>query len=73
MPQLSPINWLFLFVMFWSVISLATCLLWWMMVVKFSFVSSVGSGVSESYKGGFWMFYNEEGAEKSAGGTELSK
>nr|YP_006073352.1 ATP synthase F0 subunit 8 [Solemya velum]AFG18172.1 ATP synthase F0 subunit 8 [Solemya velum]AGI98161.1 ATP synthase F0 subunit 8 [Solemya velum] len=29
MPQLSPLNWLFLFIMFWSVIFLMMCMVWW--------------------------------------------
>nr|ALK03388.1 ATP synthase F0 subunit 8 [Lepetodrilus schrolli] len=73
MPQLSPINWLFLFVMFWSVISLATCLLWWMMIVKFSFISSSETGMEDGNKGSFWMFYNEEGSSEVTSGLGLNK
>nr|YP_004935471.1 ATP synthase F0 subunit 8 [Semirossia patagonica]BAL27741.1 ATPase8 [Semirossia patagonica] len=29
MPQLSPINWLFLFFMFWSVLMINTSVMWW--------------------------------------------
>nr|YP_009378333.1 ATP synthase F0 subunit 8 [Petrasma pervernicosa]ARH10765.1 ATP synthase F0 subunit 8 [Petrasma pervernicosa] len=29
MPQLSPLNWLFLFVLFWSVIFLMMSMVWW--------------------------------------------
>nr|QXJ42118.1 ATP synthase F0 subunit 8 [Iridoteuthis sp. GS-2021] len=29
MPQLSPINWLFLFSMFWSVMIINTSIMWW--------------------------------------------
>nr|WMC20994.1 ATP synthase F0 subunit 8 [Abraliopsis sp. 2 FFA-2023]WMC21000.1 ATP synthase F0 subunit 8 [Abraliopsis sp. 2 FFA-2023] len=29
MPQLSPINWLFLFTMFWSVMFINTSIMWW--------------------------------------------
>nr|WMC20886.1 ATP synthase F0 subunit 8 [Helicocranchia sp. n SB-2022]WMC20892.1 ATP synthase F0 subunit 8 [Helicocranchia sp. n SB-2022] len=29
MPQLSPINWLFLFSMFWSIMALNTSIMWW--------------------------------------------
>nr|YP_010944752.1 ATP synthase F0 subunit 8 [Galiteuthis armata]YP_010944758.1 ATP synthase F0 subunit 8 [Galiteuthis armata]WMC20850.1 ATP synthase F0 subunit 8 [Galiteuthis armata]WMC20856.1 ATP synthase F0 subunit 8 [Galiteuthis armata] len=29
MPQLSPINWLFLFIMFWSIMIMNTSIMWW--------------------------------------------
>nr|YP_010944806.1 ATP synthase F0 subunit 8 [Bathothauma lyromma]YP_010944812.1 ATP synthase F0 subunit 8 [Bathothauma lyromma]WMC20940.1 ATP synthase F0 subunit 8 [Bathothauma lyromma]WMC20946.1 ATP synthase F0 subunit 8 [Bathothauma lyromma] len=29
MPQLSPINWLFLFIMFWSIMTMNTSIMWW--------------------------------------------
>nr|QXJ42365.1 ATP synthase F0 subunit 8 [Euprymna scolopes] len=29
MPQLSPINWLFLFLMFWSILMINTSIMWW--------------------------------------------
>nr|YP_004935440.1 ATP synthase F0 subunit 8 [Bathyteuthis abyssicola]YP_004935451.1 ATP synthase F0 subunit 8 [Bathyteuthis abyssicola]BAL27723.1 ATPase8 [Bathyteuthis abyssicola]BAL27734.1 ATPase8 [Bathyteuthis abyssicola] len=29
MPQLSPINWLLLFIMFWSVLLINTSIMWW--------------------------------------------
>nr|YP_009340676.1 ATP synthase F0 subunit 8 [Laevipilina antarctica]APQ42965.1 ATP synthase F0 subunit 8 [Laevipilina antarctica] len=29
MPQLSPLSWLFLFVLFWAVVFLVLSLLWW--------------------------------------------
>nr|ACC86821.1 ATP synthetase subunit 8 [Sthenoteuthis oualaniensis]ACC86827.1 ATP synthetase subunit 8 [Sthenoteuthis oualaniensis] len=29
MPQLSPINWLFLFIMFWSIMIINTSIMWW--------------------------------------------
>nr|YP_009340655.1 ATP synthase F0 subunit 8 [Vema ewingi]APQ42944.1 ATP synthase F0 subunit 8 [Vema ewingi] len=29
MPQLSPLSWLFLFVLFWSTLFSFLCLLWW--------------------------------------------
>nr|YP_010454037.1 ATP synthase F0 subunit 8 [Heteroteuthis dagamensis]QXJ42014.1 ATP synthase F0 subunit 8 [Heteroteuthis dagamensis] len=29
MPQLSPINWLFLFSMFWSALMINTSIMWW--------------------------------------------
>nr|YP_010944788.1 ATP synthase F0 subunit 8 [Pyroteuthis margaritifera]YP_010944794.1 ATP synthase F0 subunit 8 [Pyroteuthis margaritifera]WMC20904.1 ATP synthase F0 subunit 8 [Pyroteuthis margaritifera]WMC20910.1 ATP synthase F0 subunit 8 [Pyroteuthis margaritifera] len=29
MPQLSPINWLFLFMMFWTTMMINTSIMWW--------------------------------------------
>nr|ARH11250.1 atp8 [Sepiadarium austrinum] len=29
MPQLSPINWTFLFMMFWSTMIINTSIMWW--------------------------------------------
>nr|YP_009707860.1 ATP synthase F0 subunit 8 [Pseudocleopatra dartevellei]QEU52729.1 ATP synthase F0 subunit 8 [Pseudocleopatra dartevellei] len=29
MPQLSPLNWIFLFLLFWLIIFLIFCLIWW--------------------------------------------
>nr|YP_010454115.1 ATP synthase F0 subunit 8 [Inioteuthis japonica]QXJ42105.1 ATP synthase F0 subunit 8 [Inioteuthis japonica] len=29
MPQLSPINWLFLFFMFWSILFINSSIMWW--------------------------------------------
>nr|YP_010281932.1 ATP synthase F0 subunit 8 [Turbo cornutus]UKH51311.1 ATP synthase F0 subunit 8 [Turbo cornutus] len=29
MPQLAPINWLFLFFLFWFVVGLSSTLIWW--------------------------------------------
>nr|QIQ23140.1 ATP synthase subunit 8 [Rochia nilotica] len=29
MPQLAPVNWLFLFILFWFTISLVSALVWW--------------------------------------------
>nr|QXJ42131.1 ATP synthase F0 subunit 8 [Sepiolinae sp. GS-2021] len=29
MPQLSPINWLFLFFLFWSILMINTSIMWW--------------------------------------------
>nr|YP_010381753.1 ATP synthase F0 subunit 8 [Entemnotrochus adansonianus]UDL72148.1 ATP synthase F0 subunit 8 [Entemnotrochus adansonianus] len=36
MPQLAPINWLFLFMMFWTTVILSSAMLWWAYKVKFS-------------------------------------
>nr|QXJ42313.1 ATP synthase F0 subunit 8 [Sepiadariidae sp. GS-2020] len=29
MPQLAPINWTFLFIMFWSIMLINTSIMWW--------------------------------------------
>nr|YP_010536708.1 ATP synthase F0 subunit 8 [Trochus sacellum]UYC29880.1 ATP synthase F0 subunit 8 [Trochus sacellum] len=29
MPQLAPVNWLFLFSLFWLIIALSSTLIWW--------------------------------------------
>nr|YP_010610620.1 ATP synthase F0 subunit 8 [Opisthoteuthis californiana]WAP91375.1 ATP synthase F0 subunit 8 [Opisthoteuthis californiana] len=29
MPQLSPLNWMFLFVFFWSIMALNSSVMWW--------------------------------------------
>nr|WMC21012.1 ATP synthase F0 subunit 8 [Ancistrocheirus sp. 2 FFA-2023]WMC21018.1 ATP synthase F0 subunit 8 [Ancistrocheirus sp. 2 FFA-2023] len=29
MPQLSPINWLFMFAIFWSIMYINTSIMWW--------------------------------------------
>nr|QBC73200.1 ATP synthase subunit 8 [Perotrochus caledonicus] len=35
MPQLAPINWLFLFIMFWLTVLTGAAMLWWSYKVKF--------------------------------------
>nr|YP_006234106.1 ATP synthase F0 subunit 8 [Sepiella japonica]YP_009193044.1 ATP synthase F0 subunit 8 [Sepiella maindroni]ALP86437.1 ATP synthase subunit 8 [Sepiella maindroni]BAM11165.1 ATP synthetase subunit 8 [Sepiella japonica] len=29
MPQLSPINWIFLFIIFWSILMINSSIMWW--------------------------------------------
>nr|YP_010580907.1 ATP synthase F0 subunit 8 [Entemnotrochus rumphii]UZT27092.1 ATP synthase F0 subunit 8 [Entemnotrochus rumphii] len=36
MPQLAPINWLFLFMMFWASVLLGSVMLWWVYKIEFS-------------------------------------
>nr|ABM65772.1 ATP synthase F0 subunit 8 [Nucula nucleus] len=43
MPQLGPLNWLFLFILFWSSITLMTALIWWMAPQPFYFHSKNNS------------------------------
>nr|YP_009742301.1 ATP synthase F0 subunit 8 [Mammilla mammata]QID90396.1 ATP synthase F0 subunit 8 [Mammilla mammata] len=35
MPQLSPLNWIFLFMLFWSAILIVSILIWWSVKVQF--------------------------------------
>nr|YP_010943711.1 ATP synthase F0 subunit 8 [Ennucula tenuis]WLV28181.1 ATP synthase F0 subunit 8 [Ennucula tenuis] len=52
MPQLGPLNWLFLFVLFWSFIVMMTCLIWWMNPQNYYF--SVGRNNLKSKH--FWLW-----------------
>nr|AVN97707.1 ATP synthase F0 subunit 8 [Potamopyrgus antipodarum] len=36
MPQLSPLNWVFLFILFWSSVILVSILIWWSKKTIFS-------------------------------------
>nr|WJK73079.1 ATP synthase F0 subunit 8 [Desbruyeresia cf. marianaensis] len=36
MPQLSPLNWIFLFVLFWVAIFTISVMIWWVKKVYFS-------------------------------------
>nr|WNO18556.1 ATP synthase F0 subunit 8 [Pectinodonta sp.] len=47
MPQLSPINWMFVCVFFWFVVMVVSIVLWWSMKVNYSVVvSGVGKECS---------------------------
>nr|YP_009742275.1 ATP synthase F0 subunit 8 [Polinices sagamiensis]QID90357.1 ATP synthase F0 subunit 8 [Polinices sagamiensis] len=35
MPQLSPLNWIFLFVLFWTAVLVVSILIWWSKKVQF--------------------------------------
>nr|YP_010890362.1 ATP synthase F0 subunit 8 [Stenothyra glabra]USN91680.1 ATP synthase F0 subunit 8 [Stenothyra glabra] len=35
MPQLSPLNWIFLFVLFWASVILMSMLIWWSKKIYF--------------------------------------
>nr|YP_009239753.1 ATP synthase F0 subunit 8 [Turritella bacillum]AMM72631.1 ATP synthase F0 subunit 8 [Turritella bacillum] len=37
MPQLSPLNWIFLFFLFWCVVFSVSAMIWWGSKVGFSF------------------------------------
>nr|YP_009740500.1 ATP synthase F0 subunit 8 [Ceratostoma rorifluum]QID03446.1 ATP synthase F0 subunit 8 [Ceratostoma rorifluum] len=44
MPQLSPLNWILLFILFWSAVISMSILIWWSKKVLFQ------SGVSKTSK-----------------------
>nr|YP_009434652.1 ATP synthase F0 subunit 8 [Tectus pyramis]ATF29384.1 ATP synthase F0 subunit 8 [Tectus pyramis] len=35
MPQLAPVNWIFLFILFWFVIGIVSVLIWWSFKVEY--------------------------------------
>nr|YP_010690951.1 ATP synthase F0 subunit 8 [Lambis lambis]WBU92602.1 ATP synthase F0 subunit 8 [Lambis lambis] len=50
MPQLSPLNWIFLFLLFWVAVLTVSILLWWSS--KIFYRSSSSSSVT--FKGNKW-------------------
>nr|UZF97219.1 ATP synthase F0 subunit 8 [Conus textile] len=40
MPQLSPLNWILLFVLFWATVISASIIVWWSSKIMFSSKSS---------------------------------
>nr|QLH57028.1 ATP synthase F0 subunit 8 [Varioconus equiminaensis] len=40
MPQLSPLNWILLFVLFWAAVLSVSILIWWSSKIMFSSKSS---------------------------------
>nr|YP_009925548.1 ATP synthase F0 subunit 8 [Tanea lineata]QNH82271.1 ATP synthase F0 subunit 8 [Tanea lineata] len=36
MPQLSPLNWIFLFLLFWAAVFMVSVLIWWSTKIYFS-------------------------------------
>nr|QLY89862.1 ATP synthase F0 subunit 8 [Viviparus viviparus] len=45
MPQLSPLNWILLFLFFWVMVSLMSVLIWWMSKVNFGVIISADDTV----------------------------
>nr|YP_009417595.1 ATP synthase subunit 8 [Steromphala umbilicaris]AQD17688.1 ATP synthase subunit 8 [Steromphala umbilicaris]AQD17701.1 ATP synthase subunit 8 [Steromphala umbilicaris] len=43
MPQLAPVNWLFLFILFWFVVTLGATLIWWSFKSNYSIPSSTST------------------------------
>nr|YP_009743683.1 ATP synthase F0 subunit 8 [Notocochlis gualtieriana]QIE12000.1 ATP synthase F0 subunit 8 [Notocochlis gualtieriana] len=48
MPQLSPLNWIFLFLLFWVAILVMSVLIWWSKKIYFSTSTSKVSSVKEN-------------------------
>nr|AUI11304.1 ATP synthase F0 subunit 8 [Calliostoma zizyphinum] len=40
MPQLAPVNWLFLFLLFWFIIALSSTLIWWSFKAEYSLTTA---------------------------------
>nr|YP_009318352.1 ATP synthase F0 subunit 8 [Stomatella planulata]AOZ71833.1 ATP synthase subunit 8 [Stomatella planulata] len=55
MPQLAPVNWLLLFILFWLVIILVSTLIWWTYTTKYS-ISSTNSISSHSLGPNSWRW-----------------
>nr|YP_010902176.1 ATP synthase F0 subunit 8 [Lunella correensis]QUV72919.1 ATP synthase subunit 8 [Lunella correensis]QYF08443.1 ATP synthase F0 subunit 8 [Lunella correensis] len=62
MPQLAPLNWFFLFFLFWFVVGLSSVLIWWSFKVEYKigvFISddkkdSVNTGSGKLLKSWDW-------------------
>nr|ULD67122.1 ATP synthase F0 subunit 8 [Trochus sp. n. CL-2022] len=48
MPQLSPLNWIFLFILFWVAVLSVSVLIWWSKKIYFSTKSSESKVVKEN-------------------------
>nr|YP_010976472.1 ATP synthase F0 subunit 8 [Volva habei]WNX95644.1 ATP synthase F0 subunit 8 [Volva habei] len=48
MPQLSPLNWIFLFILFWSAVLSLSVLIWWSKKVYFQSQSLKSSNLKEN-------------------------
>nr|YP_010486338.1 ATP synthase F0 subunit 8 [Rivularia ovum]UVW93468.1 ATP synthase F0 subunit 8 [Rivularia ovum] len=56
MPQLSPLNWILLFLIFWVVVLLVFVLIWWEQKIDFSAAMNKGDCdvFDVSYSGNKW-------------------
>nr|AHA84994.1 ATP synthase subunit 8 [Lunella aff. cinerea STW-2013] len=52
MPQLAPLNWLFLFFLFWFVVGLSSTLIWWFFDTGYKVSVTVDRKGTNSYSGG---------------------
>nr|YP_010939796.1 ATP synthase F0 subunit 8 [Charonia tritonis]QJF73049.1 ATP synthase F0 subunit 8 [Charonia tritonis]WLF86355.1 ATP synthase F0 subunit 8 [Charonia tritonis] len=48
MPQLSPLNWIFLFILFWIAVLSLSILIWWSSKVFFQSSTATSTGVKEN-------------------------
>nr|YP_010239398.1 ATP synthase F0 subunit 8 [Tutufa rubeta]QTF74730.1 ATP synthase F0 subunit 8 [Tutufa rubeta] len=48
MPQLSPLNWIFLFLLFWTAVLSLSILIWWSKKVFFQSSTSTSSDLKEN-------------------------
>nr|QBC73137.1 ATP synthase subunit 8 [Anatoma sp. MNHN-IM-2013-42003] len=48
MPQLAPINWLFLFFLFWGTVGICSSVVWWMFKPSYYFtIASASKALSK--------------------------
>nr|YP_010184512.1 ATP synthase F0 subunit 8 [Thysanoteuthis rhombus]YP_010184524.1 ATP synthase F0 subunit 8 [Thysanoteuthis rhombus]ACZ72742.1 ATP synthetase subunit 8 [Thysanoteuthis rhombus]QVH33944.1 ATPase subunit 8 [Thysanoteuthis rhombus]QVH33956.1 ATPase subunit 8 [Thysanoteuthis rhombus] len=50
MPQLSPINWLLLFIMFWSIMLINTSIMWWNTNNMYTISKTFSTNTNITYK-----------------------
>nr|WMC20803.1 ATP synthase F0 subunit 8 [Chtenopteryx canariensis] len=50
MPQLSPINWMFLFIMFWSIMLINSSIMWWNTNNLYTINKTTSTNMSIKYK-----------------------
>nr|YP_010239411.1 ATP synthase F0 subunit 8 [Bursa rhodostoma]QTF74743.1 ATP synthase F0 subunit 8 [Bursa rhodostoma]QTF74756.1 ATP synthase F0 subunit 8 [Bursa rhodostoma] len=48
MPQLSPLNWIFLFILFWVAVLSLSILIWWSSKIFFQSSTSASAHVKEN-------------------------
>nr|ARI50087.1 ATP synthase F0 subunit 8 [Tectus virgatus] len=48
MPQLAPVNWLFLFILFWFIIGLISAMVWWNSKLEYKIGDSAMSSGSRN-------------------------
>nr|YP_003204749.1 ATP synthase F0 subunit 8 [Conus borgesi]ACF04856.1 ATP synthase F0 subunit 8 [Conus borgesi] len=50
MPQLSPLNWILLFILFWAAVFSVSVIIWWSKKIMFSSKSSTYTNLSKENK-----------------------
>nr|YP_007891045.1 ATP synthase F0 subunit 8 [Sepia pharaonis]AGJ71770.1 ATP synthase F0 subunit 8 [Sepia pharaonis] len=53
MPQLSPINWLFLFILFWLILMINSSIMWWNTTNMYKFNKNIKKLNNINYK---WFY-----------------